>query len=101
MASILEDLMVEIRVALPDDTGAHALLRRLAGLFDLSCISFDASRNEVRVCSEWESRSAMRVIDTIESWLTADGLGSAKLSIEGRSLPLVGLTWPVTAGEQA
>jgi len=93
--------MVEIRVALPDDTGAHALLRRLAGLFDLSCISFDASRNEVRVCSEWESRSAMRVIDTIESWLTADGLGSAKLSIEGRSLPLVGLIWPATAGEQA
>lgn len=93
--------MVEIKVALPDDTGAHALLRRLAGLFDLSCISFDAARNEVRVRSEWESRSAMRVIDTIESWLTADGVGAAKLSIEGRSLPLIGLTSPATAGDAA
>jgi hypothetical protein len=97
----VEDLMVEIRVALEDGTGAHALLRRLAGLFDLSCISFDAARNEVRVRSEWESRSAMRVIDTIESWLTADGVGNARLSIEGRSLPLLGLTLPATAGEQA
>ena len=93
--------MVEIRVALEDATGAHALLRRLAGLFDLSCISFDAMRNEVRIRSEWESRSALRLIDTIESWLTADGVGTAKLSIEGRSLPLVGLALPATAGEQA
>jgi hypothetical protein len=88
--------MVEIRVALEDATGAHALLRRLAGLFDLSCISFDAASNEVRIRSEWESRSAIRLIDTIESWLTADGLGAAKLSIEGRTLSLVGLTWPAT-----
>ncbi len=93
--------MVEIRVALEDATGAHALLRRLAGLFDLSCISFDAARNEVRVRSEWESRSAMRLIDTIESWLSADGVGTAKLSIEGRSLPLIGLTWPATALDKA
>jgi hypothetical protein len=93
--------MVEIRVALEDATGAHALLRRLTGLFDRSCISCDAARNEVRVRSDWESRSAMRVIDTIESWLTADGAGTARLSIEGRSLPLVGLTGPATAGEEA
>lgn len=93
--------MVEIRVALADETGAHALLRRLAGLFDLSCLSFDATRNEVHIRSEWESRSAMRVIDTIESWLTADGLGTAKLSIGGRSHTLVGLTAPAPAGEQA
>jgi len=93
--------MVEIRVALEDVGGAHALLRRLAALFDLSCISFDTARNEVRIRSEWESRSALRLIDTIESWLTADGVGSARLSIEGRSFPLVGLSWPATAGEHA
>ena len=34
-ASTLEDLMVEIRVAVADAAGAHGLLRRLAGLFAL------------------------------------------------------------------
>jgi hypothetical protein len=33
-ASTLEALMVEIRVAVPDATRVHGLMRRLAGLFD-------------------------------------------------------------------
>jgi hypothetical protein len=88
-ASSREDLMVEIRVAVADATGAHGLLRRLTELFDRSSVSFDRKRNEVRVRSEWESRSVVQVIGTVESWLAADGVGSAKLSIGDRSYTMV------------
>ena len=73
--------MVEIRVAGVDATVAHELMRRLAGLFDRSSVSFDGARNEVHVRSEWESRSVVRVIDTVEAWLASYGVGSATLSI--------------------
>ena len=82
--------MVEIRVAVADSTGAHALLRRLAALFDRSSVSLDGTRNEVRVRSEWESRSVVQVIDAVQSWLAADGVGSAKLSVGDRSYTMVG-----------
>ena len=82
--------MVEIRVALTDSTGAHGLLRRLAGRFDRSSVSFDGTRNEVRVRSEWESRSVVQVIDAVQSWLEADGVDSAKLSVGDRSYTMVG-----------
>ena len=89
-ASTREDLMVEIRVAVADATGAYGLARRLAGLFDGPSLSFDGTRNEVRVRSEWESRAVVQVIDTVESWLEADGAGSAKLSIGDRSYTMIG-----------
>jgi hypothetical protein len=89
-ASTLEDPMVEIRVAVADAAGAHGLLRRLAGLFDRSSVSFDRTRSEVRVRSEWESRSIVEVIGTVESWLAADRIDSAKLSIGDRSYTMVG-----------
>jgi hypothetical protein len=89
-ASTLEDLMVEIRVAVADTAGAHGLLRRLATLFDRSSVSFDGLRNEVRVHSEWESRSVVHVIAAVESWLAADGIDSAKLSVGDRSYTMLG-----------
>ena len=82
--------MVEICVALTDSTGAHGWLQRLAGLFDRSSLSFDGTRNEVRVRSEWESRSIVQVIDAVQSWLAADGVDSAKLSVGDRAYTLVG-----------
>ncbi len=82
--------MVEIRVAVADATGAHGLVRRLVGLFDRSDVSFDGARNEVRVRSEWESRAVVQVIYAVESWLAADGVGPAKLSLGGRSYTMVG-----------
>jgi hypothetical protein len=82
--------MVEIRVALTDATGAHGLLRRLAALFDGSSVSFDRRCNEVRVRSEWESRSVVQVIDAVQSWLATDGVDSAKLSIGERSYTMIG-----------
>jgi hypothetical protein len=84
--------MVEIRVALTDAAGAQALLRRLAALFDHSSVLFDEMRNEVWVRSEWESRSVVSVIDVVQSWLAADGAGSAELSVGERSYILVGPT---------
>ena len=73
--------MVEIRVAVTDAARVHVLLRRLGGLFDRSSLSFDATRNEVQVRSEWGSRSVVEVIDAVQSWLAADEIGSATLSV--------------------
>jgi hypothetical protein len=87
--------MVEICVALTDSTGAHGLLRRLATLFDRSSVSFDGTvsfdgrYNEIRVRSEWESRSVVEVIATVQSWLAAHGIASAKLSIGDRSYTML------------
>ena len=89
-ASNQEDLMVEIRVGVTDATGAHGLLRRLAALFDRSSVSFDSRCNEVLVRSEWESRSVVQVINAVQSWLAADGVDSAKLSVGDRSYTMVG-----------
>ena len=80
---------MEIRVAVADPTCAQGLLGRLTGLFDRSSVSFDGTHNEVRVDSA-ESRSLLDVIDTVQSWLAADGVGSAKLLIEDRSYTMVG-----------
>jgi hypothetical protein len=81
---------VEIRVAVTDAASAHGLLRRLAALFDRSAVSFDSARNEVHVRSEWESRSVVEVIDTVQSWLAADGVASAELSVGDRSYTMTG-----------
>jgi hypothetical protein len=89
-ASSPEDLMVEIRVAITDAAVVHGLLRRLAALFDRSSVSFDRSRNEVRVRSEWESRTVVEVISAVQSWLVADGVASAKLSVGDRSYTMAG-----------
>jgi hypothetical protein len=82
--------MVEIRVAVADATRAHGLLQRLAGVFDRSSVSFDGTHNEVRVRSEWESRSVVQVIEGVQSWLASDGADSATLSIGGRSYTMIG-----------
>jgi hypothetical protein len=89
--------MVEIRVAIPDATGVHGLVRRLAGVFDRSSVSFDGSRKEVRVRSEWESRAVLLVLDAVEAWLSEDGVASAKLSLGDRSYTLVGAAGASTA----
>jgi hypothetical protein len=81
--------MVEIRVAVADATGVHTLLRRLAGVFDRSSVSFDGRRKEVRVRSS-ESRTVVLVLDAVEAWLAEDGAGSAKLSLGDRSYTMVG-----------
>jgi hypothetical protein len=91
-ASNREDLMVEIRVGVTDATGAHGLLRRLAGLFDRSSVSFDEAQREVRVRSEWESRGVVQVLGAVESWLAEDGPDSARLSIGDRSYTMVAPT---------
>lgn len=82
--------MVEIYVAVDDRTRVSALMWRLAGLFDRSSLSFDRSRNEVRVTSEWESRGVVHVVDAVEAWFAEDGGASATLSIGERSYTLRG-----------
>jgi len=70
--------MVEIRVAVPDDTCRHGLMRRLAGLFDRSSVSFDGVQREVRVRSEWESHGVVQVLGAVESSLAESGASSAQ-----------------------
>jgi hypothetical protein len=83
--------MVEIRVAVDDPTRILGLTGRLAGLFDRSSISFDRSRNEVLVTSEWESRGVVSVVAAVEGWLAEDGADSATLSVGHRSYTMAGL----------
>lgn len=80
--------MVEIHVEVDDATQAHGLMRRLVALFDRSAVSFDGSRKEIRVESEWESRGVVTVIDAIEAWIEEDGGTCAMLSIGDRSYTL-------------
>ena len=82
--------MVEIRVAVSDETRVHGLMRRLAALFDRSSVSFDGEQKEVRVRSEWESRGVVQVLRAVESWLEEDGPASAKLSVGDRTYTMVG-----------
>jgi hypothetical protein len=93
--------MVEIRVAVADAAHLHGLMRRLGRLFDRSSLSFDAARREVRVRSEWESRSVVEVIDAVQSWLAADGLDSATLSLGDRSYTMFAPTVSVASRGQA
>jgi hypothetical protein len=93
--------MIEIRVVVADTERADGLLRRLTAFFDRSSVSFDGTRNEVRVRSESESRSVVDVIDAVQSWLAADGVGSAKLSVGDRSYTMVGPGVATTNGQTA
>jgi hypothetical protein len=93
--------MVEIRVAFTDATRVHGLLRRLGRLFDRLSLSFDGARREVLVRSEWESRSVVEVIDAVQSWLAADGLDSATLSLGDRSYTMFAPTVSVAPRGQA
>jgi hypothetical protein len=85
-----EDLMVEICVSVEDVGRVSGLMRRLATLFDRSSVSFDRSRKEVRVKSEWESRGVVNVVEAVEAWLAEDGVEAATLSIGDRSYRLAG-----------
>jgi hypothetical protein len=84
-----EGLMVEICVTVEDATRVPRLVRRLANIFERSSISFDRSRNEVRVESEWESRAVMGVVEVVQAWLSENGAESATLSIGNSTYTLV------------
>jgi hypothetical protein len=90
--------MVEICVAIGEPGEAHGLMLRLVKLFDRSAISFDGTRNQVRVRSEWESRSVVEVIDAVQSWLAADEIESAEVSIGGRTCTIAGPSLIPAAG---
>jgi hypothetical protein len=82
--------MVEIRVAVGDPTRVPGLMRLLAGLFDRSALSFDRSRKEVRVTSEWESRGVAHVVGAVAAWLAENDEDSATLSVGNRSYTMAG-----------
>ena len=81
--------MVEIRVAVADATRVPRLIARLSGIFDRSALSFDRSRKEVRVTSEWESRGVVHVVGAVAGWLAENDSDSATLSIGDRSYTMI------------
>jgi hypothetical protein len=87
---------VEIRISVDDVTLAPELMRRLAGLFDSSSVSWDRAHSEVRVESEWESRGVAGVVEIVGAWIEEDGVASATLSMGDRSHTLLGST-PIAA----
>jgi hypothetical protein len=89
--------MVEIRVAVADATRVSGLMRRLAGLFGRSSLSFDGTRREVTVMAAWEARSVVHVVGAVSEWLVENSAESATLSIGDRSYTMGG-SHSVSAG---
>jgi signal transduction histidine kinase len=82
--------MVEIAVTVADGLHVHGLVRRLRGLFDSSTVIYDAANEQVRVSSEWESRTLIAVVDAVQGWMDESGAASALLAVGDRSYTLVG-----------
>lgn len=59
--------MVEIRVAVADAAGVHAVAQRLTRALGRSSVSFDGPHDEVRVRSEGESRTVVLLLDAVEA----------------------------------
>ena len=87
--------MVDIRVRVNDTTRLPELMRRLAKIFDRSSVSFDGATNEVRIASEWESRTVVGVIEAVQDWIADSEVASATLSIGDRSYTAGAVTPPV------
>jgi hypothetical protein len=86
--------MVDIRVRVDDMTLVPELMQRLGKIFAGSSLSFDGATKEVRIASEWESRTVVSVIEAVETWV-AEHDASATLSIGDRSYTAGTSTPPV------
>ena len=76
--------MVDIRVRVADTSLVPELMQRLGKIFTRSSLSFDGATKEVRIVSEWESRTVVSVIEAVQTWV-AENDASATLSIGDRS----------------
>ena len=83
---------MEIRISVDDVTLAPELMRRLAGLFDSSAVSWDRAHSDVLVESEWGSRGVAGLLEIVLTWIEEGGVASATLSMGDRSHTLVGST---------
>jgi hypothetical protein len=83
-SSSLELPMVDIRVRVEDTARVPELMQRLAKIFNRSSLSFDGATKEIRIESDWESRSIVIVIEAVQSWV-AENDETAMLSIGDRS----------------
>jgi hypothetical protein len=84
--------MVEIRITVTDPALVHALMLRLRRLFAPPDVTYDAASKQVRVCSEWESRAVVEVVDAVQRWVDEGDTGSAELAVGDRHYTLVGPT---------
>ena len=86
--------MVDIRVRVEDTTRVPELMHRLAKVFTRSSLSFDRATKEIRIASEWESRTVVSVIEAVQAWVAENDV-SATLSIGDRSYTAGTSTPPV------
>src|SRR4051812_29276687 len=77
--------MVEIRIAVAEPELVHGLMRRLRRLFDSSSVSYDGGSKEVQIFSDWESRTAVDLIDAVQAWVDETGLGPTEVIVGERS----------------
>lgn len=81
---------MEIRVAVPDATGAKSLVRRLAELFEPTSVSLDADRHEVSIeAPRGTSQAVVQVLGSVEDWLEEAGAAAATVWLGERSYTLV------------
>jgi signal transduction histidine kinase len=76
--------MVEIRIAVAEPELLHGLMRRLRRLFDPSSVRYNRRRKQVQIFSDWESRTAVDVIDAVQAWIDESGLGPTELEVGER-----------------
>jgi len=86
---------MEIRIAVPDASGAAALADRLVTSFGTDCVSLRGDRPEVKIRVAGEpDRTVLSVIDAVERWLDHTGFASAQMWLGqhsyrlARSVPL-------------
>ena len=84
--------MVEIRITVTDPALVHALMLRLRRLFAPPSVTFDPASSQVRVCSEWESRAVVEVVDAVQQWVNEGDSGAAELAVGNRHYTLEGRT---------
>ena len=71
---------MDMRIVVPDDASAGALVQRLTVVFGPERVSLEDERRAVNVKVMRESdRTVLRVLDTVEQWLDQAGVASAEM----------------------
>ncbi len=83
--AIAHDSQALIRIEAHDVEHAGALVQALVRVFDADEVALDGERLEVEVRPSGDpSEAVLRALDTVEGWLTADGLDSTLMHVLGR-----------------
>jgi len=79
---------MEMRIVVPDATGASALAERLTLAFGSDHISVGGERREVVTIEGEPDSVVVRVVDAVERWFDQAGIGNVELWLGERSYRL-------------